>query len=202
MKVGWPNLSQDYERTAKHLRTLSRKVDSEAESIQLKAKESKNVEMLEALNLENATPETKRLALPCYFLPSSWHDKPLGREDVLQSLQAHLNPRGGEAKHKAMVLYGMGGVGKTRIAFEYCYQNREGFDAIFWIRGDSTIKLSQSFVEASRQLKLLSEDDSVTDAAYIVTEMRRWLSSTSDLAFLRSCRYCADTSRLQVVTCI
>jgi hypothetical protein len=38
---------------------------------------------------------------------------------------------------EVVVMYGIGGIGKTQLALEYAYRFREHFSSIFWIDGSS-----------------------------------------------------------------
>lgn len=46
---------------------------------------------------------------------------------------------------KSFLLYGLGGIGKTQLALEYCYQYVDQFDAIFWVSAETQDKLFQDF---------------------------------------------------------
>ena len=150
LKFGWPILDKDFKKTIKHLKTLSRIVDNEAEATQLNAK---NNEVLEALKPADTTEHTT-VQLPCHFLPSRSPEQIHGREDVLQALEFHFDKQEGQLARKSLVLHGMGGVGKSKIALEYSYAARERYDIVLWVSADNAVKFQQGFLEASRQMKL------------------------------------------------
>ncbi|KAL7272839.1 hypothetical protein RUND412_004336 [Rhizina undulata] len=58
-----------------------------------------------------------------------------GRQDVLEKLRQILDPNtlGGDSQRKTVVLYGMGGVGKSQILLEYGHRFADFYTAIFWI---------------------------------------------------------------------
>src|SRR6202043_3754757 len=61
-----------------------------------------------------------------------------GREDDLAEMEAELSPRGGEkAPVRAIVLHGLGGVGKTQLAVEHAWRVGERYRAVFFVRGES-----------------------------------------------------------------
>jgi len=60
--------------------------------------------------------------------------------------------------HKSFVdrhiiaIYGLGGIGKTRIAVEYIYAYERDYDAIFWANADTNDTITLSFVVMAQQL--------------------------------------------------
>jgi tetratricopeptide (TPR) repeat protein len=61
-----------------------------------------------------------------------------GREEDLAEIEAELSPRAGErASVRVLVLYGLGGVGKTQLAVEHAWQVGERHRAVFFVRGES-----------------------------------------------------------------
>src|SRR3954462_474356 len=70
---------------------------------------------------------------------------------------------------KECTLCGLGGTGKSQIALEYCYRNKDNYRYIFWIDADTEETLQKCFVEVSRLLilpalastKSMSPDDLV-----------------------------------------
>ncbi len=58
-----------------------------------------------------------------------------GRADVLAELHEAL--RGGGRAVLGQAIQGLGGIGKTQTAVEYCHRHREGYAAVFWIRSET-----------------------------------------------------------------
>src|SRR4051812_27252584 len=54
--------------------------------------------------------------------------------------------------HKECTLCGLGGMGKTQIALEYCYRNEDNYRYIFWIDADTEGTLQNSFADVARAL--------------------------------------------------
>ena len=99
--------------------------------------------------------------LPCFMMGAHTRDENFfGREKILQALDEVLLPstRNGrsdpEEAAKHAVLFGMGGIGKTSIAIEFAFSQRDHFDAVFWIRADKNAKLQQDFIEIAINLGL------------------------------------------------
>lgn len=176
--MGWSKLSEDFTQTSKHLKTLSRIVDSEADAIRLRVDEKRNVELLGALEImkDNHTNNEK---LPCHYVPFGINEQFFGRDEILQRIKAVLDPPvEGYPRRKSLVLHGLGGVGKTKIALHYVNQSRHRFDAILWISADNSIKLTQSFLEASRRLGLTLEKSDSQDAVAAMSKVKAWLVET------------------------
>src|SRR4051812_335683 len=83
--------------------------------------------------------------------------------------------------HRECTLCGLGGMGKSQIALEYCYRNKDSYRYIFWIDAGTEETLQNSFVDVARLLNLpvlasmkpTSSDDLVF---YIIT----WLQNHDD----------------------
>lgn len=84
-----------------------------------------------------------------------------------------LDPREGDSQCRVFALYGMGGVGKTKIALQYAHSARNRFDAILWASADNPIKLARSFLEIARLLSLSPVNDSAQDAVAAVSKLAR-----------------------------
>jgi NB-ARC domain len=80
-----------------------------------------------------------------------------------------------------VVLWGMGGAGKTQLALEYCNQIKESgkYQAIFWLDASSRNSLYSSMEVVAKQLmpeKVLDSDDPDSTVSFV----RNVLSSWSD----------------------
>lgn len=63
-----------------------------------------------------------------------------GREEVIRILTDTFQPTNakidGRWRRKEIMLHGLPGVGKTEIALEYAYRQREAYSAIFWMHAN------------------------------------------------------------------
>lgn len=176
--MGWSKLNEDFTKTSKHLKRLSRIVDSEADAIRLRVDEKRNVELLDALEMMKDSQINNEI-LPCHYVPFGINEQFFGRDEILQRIKAVLDPPiEGYSGRKSLVLHGLGGVGKTKIALQYVIQSRHRFDAILWISADNSIKLTQSFLEASRRLGLTLEKGDSQDAVAAMSKVKAWLVKT------------------------
>jgi ATP/maltotriose-dependent transcriptional regulator MalT len=73
----------------------------------------------------------------------------LGRQRVLQDLETCLvtqardlaTPYEQPQSQRYAVLCGTAGIGKTSIAIEFAFRQKDKFDAVFWVRAEDTAKL-------------------------------------------------------------
>jgi hypothetical protein len=78
----------------------------------------------------------------------------IGRIDVLAKMHDCLSASGDELFPRAVVLQGMGGIGKTQLALRYCEQVQKHYDFIFWANADTRSALNTSFSSFARTLGL------------------------------------------------
>lgn len=74
-----------------------------------------------------------------------------GRVAQLEQLSVILDPR--KPGRKGVVLYGIGGSGKTQLTLRYIKQSREQYKAIFWINAYTGEQIAQSFSDAARMIE-------------------------------------------------
>lgn len=75
-----------------------------------------------------------------------------GREEVLSRIDHALE--GSDTKLRSVLIHGLGGVGKTQTALNYAHQNASKYDAIFWVRSETTLSINASMSNIARSLKL------------------------------------------------
>ncbi len=61
----------------------------------------------------------------------------VGRQKTLSLLHEMLTGSTNRKGPNIVVLYGIGGVGKTEIAVEYAYRSRKTYQSVFWVDGSS-----------------------------------------------------------------
>lgn len=144
--------------------------DSKARTKNLIQKENKLIEKIEKHYLQNAPnperlrallKEAKRLYLkkssetgvatqvelpePSYLANMSISNLDLdeslfiGREKILETIENRF-----KAGKRIQILYGMGGVGKTRIARQYAYSHQYDYAVIAWIDATSSVSILKS----------------------------------------------------------
>ncbi|KAJ6084951.1 hypothetical protein N7499_004580 [Penicillium canescens] len=85
-------------------------------------------------------------------LPGRFFD----RVDVFEKLDQSFNDTEIPLVFKAVALWGMGGIGKSSIAMRYVSTKiqENKYDAIFWVHGEKSASLRQSFNDIAMKLKL------------------------------------------------
>jgi hypothetical protein len=71
-----------------------------------------------------------------------------GREETLHNVYEVLS-----SKH-VVALSGLGGMGKTQIAIEYTYRHRDEYQAVLWVRANTSEELIADFVGIAELLNL------------------------------------------------
>lgn len=118
---------------------------------------------------------------PNLILPFSQNTRFYGRDAELDKIDEFLRPRGDQSL-KTYTIYGRRGVGKTQIALQYAYENRAGFDAIFWIQCETSVSIRQSFTDVAVALELpraerhgRHEENQLAVHDWLKRTSRKWL---------------------------
>lgn len=105
-----------------------------------------------------------------------------GRKDELNKIATYFNQTRGEGRPQILVLYAIGGQGKSQIALEFCYSARDVYQGIFWINGTSILAMTQSLVEVAQKFDPSTSASLPDDEARIKFAIRtleqwkhRWL---------------------------
>ena len=102
-----------------------------------------------------------------------------GRELLLSSITEALHKQNTKTSELCCcALYGLGGVGKTRLTTEYMRRRRNDYEYIFFVLADSIPKLAQKIVEIARKLDLVdpSSSEDPSKARQLVLD---WLQQSS-----------------------
>lgn len=105
-----------------------------------------------------------------------------GRADVVEAIEQALQPSLGAPDLRSMVLYGIGGVGKTQIALRYASLHRSSYEEILWVRAENAQAIAKSFDSIARHLEI-SENDSNQegrDMGSATHRVKNWLQTTGE----------------------
>lgn len=123
----------------------------------------------------NFSPDSQQTGL--MSLPYRENKNFQGRESDLKKLNEKL--RGSNNSQKSCVIRGMGGMGKTQLALQFCYLNQEQFRYIFWIRAEDETNLADSFSRIASLLSLVPDDSN--DQQRNIEIARRWFTKSLEL---------------------
>lgn len=98
-----------------------------------------------------------------------------GRGKALGDLRESL---AGKSAGKPVVISGLGGIGKTQLALEYCYKHRFDYRTVWWINAEEATTLALGYSKLARTLGLNFPVETSLDEVRHV--LRRILSQRSD----------------------
>lgn len=99
--------------------------------------------------VSNLEPET-------FIVPFDQNERFTGRRELLRTLKQMLSEEVESEWNHRVALYGMGGVGKTQVAIEYVYANRENYDRIYWIVAETEASILSGFQEMAVRTQCLA----------------------------------------------
>ncbi len=73
----------------------------------------------------------------------------MAREAELREIHKALS---GDGSRHSVILYGLGGIGKTQLAIAYAKRHKDNYSAIFWLNIKDEDSLKQSFARVARQI--------------------------------------------------
>jgi len=135
-----------------------------------------------SLGLTAFNTGTKRedFAVPFSLLNVSYVEQFVAREAELTEIHTRLRSDG---CRRTVVLYGLGGIGKTQLSIAYAKRHKESYSAIFWLNIKDEDTLKQSFARIARQIlrahpsaSRLSNMDTNENLDEVVDAVKAWLS--------------------------
>jgi len=105
---------------------------------------------------------------PVWNVPSQRNPNFTGREEVLTEL--HEQFKAGSVKQ---IIHGLGGVGKSQIAAEFCYRNGADYDVVWWLHAEEESCLIADFTALATALDLPEKD--AEEQEVVIRAVRQWL---------------------------
>lgn len=148
---------------------MSVKQESSVLAIEMALKES-----ISLLSLHQTTVTGLHLAhrpvsvAPVFMVPFERDDAFIAREDIIMHINTAFR------NQSRVALAGIGGVGKSQIAIEYCYRFKAANPQshVFWVFAGNSARFHQAYEEIGRRLRVPGCDDLKADKTETV---RKWL---------------------------
>jgi hypothetical protein len=117
----------------------------------------------------------------CMILPTKKASRFFDRVDTFEKIDQALGRKGTNTSFRSIALFGLGGIGKSSIAARYIERKIEEneYDAVFWVYGEKTPSLRQSFTDIAMRLKLTGAQPNLHDDNLILVQ--NWFQSTGKL---------------------
>ncbi|KAL8831007.1 MAG: hypothetical protein Q9191_001103 [Dirinaria sp. TL-2023a] len=118
------------------------------------------------VKLLQPTLGSSRTAKPLFMVPFTRDAKFIDRPDHFKTIEERRKTQ------SRVALSGIGGVGKSQIAIEYCYRYRDNHpDAhVVWVHSSTAQRLNQAYRDIARKLNLPAWDDAKVDTLRLVFE--------------------------------
>src|SRR6266852_1110811 len=101
----------------------------------------------------------------------------IGGDELLTRLQTQLQAGQATALSQPQAITGLGGIGKTQIAFEYAYRFHQDYQVVLWARAEDTEALTSSYVTIATLLNLPERD--AQEQEITVQAVKMWLQTHS-----------------------
>ncbi|OJJ42592.1 hypothetical protein ASPZODRAFT_125317 [Penicilliopsis zonata CBS 506.65] len=114
----------------------------------------------------------------CMILPSKKTARFFDRVETFEKIDRVLGRVRTDTSFRSIALFGLGGIGKSSIAARYIEKKIEEdeYDAVFWVYGEKTASLRQSFTDIAMRLKLQGAQPNLHDENLILVQ--NWFQST------------------------
>jgi tetratricopeptide (TPR) repeat protein/transcriptional regulator with XRE-family HTH domain len=117
-------------------------------------------------------------APPIWSVPFQRNPFFTGREEELIYLHQFLHSGKSHVAPFPLALCGLAGIGKTQTAVEYCYRFSQEYQAVLWVRADTTETLVADLVSIAALLELPERDEH--DQQRVVEAVKGWLKAHRD----------------------
>ncbi|RUP51961.1 P-loop containing nucleoside triphosphate hydrolase protein [Jimgerdemannia flammicorona] len=112
---------------------------------------------------------------PIFDVPEVQNDRFVGRDNVFDKLHHLLDVNRKDCKLGRVALIGLGGMGKTQVALEYCFRNYiTKYQYVFWIMANSEKSLNFSFLKVATLLKLSAQG--IENPTVCISLVKQWFN--------------------------
>ena len=179
--MAWENLRDDFSVIVHSIKVLTSIIDHEVEFSYVEMNNQKYREILRDLaSLKKRITDMDCDAngiqnVPEFLTPELWISY-----DSVATISRALKPGKKPCVLESCILHGLGGVGKTRLVYEFIMLNRKHYQDILWIASDSYIKMSQSFNQIMTLLWPSNERNERQHASSAISKVKDWLQQTGE----------------------
>ncbi|KAJ3535232.1 hypothetical protein NM208_g7220 [Fusarium decemcellulare] len=152
----WDRLMKSYNRAQASIDQSYQHIDQLAQLAKrnILSEDFHGQQMLLSLSGDSA-PKVKPT---CFMLPQTKDGRFYNRDSFTDRIEAFFQRPQTEAypQFRSLVLYGIGGVGKTHVALKYANLQirKKSLDVVLWFHSETDMSLSQSFTDAAIKLEL------------------------------------------------
>lgn len=107
----------------------------------------------------------------------------IGRSAELDQIAEILHPVQDLQKQQRLVLGGMGGIGKTRLAIAYAESQSRSYSSVFWLNAASEAALKDSFQSVARLIFDI-QDSGLLESKEMTGRVLQWLSDPVNTGWL------------------
>lgn len=100
----------------------------------------------------------------------------IGRESLLLDISSYFSVRD-DTEPRVVILYGLGGQGKSQVALEHCRRSRKTYRGIFWINASSEATAARSFESVASKLAKVSSivlEDTAAKIEFVKHSLEHW----------------------------
>ncbi|KAL5318058.1 hypothetical protein ACEPPN_015162 [Leptodophora sp. 'Broadleaf-Isolate-01'] len=112
----------------------------------------------------------------------------VAREDELSRIHKALR---GDGSRRAVVLQGLGGIGKTQLSIAYAKRHKDDYSAIFWLNIKDQDSVKQSFAKLAKQISRehpsaipVRNQETNQNLDEVVESVKTWLSRPNNTRWL------------------
>jgi hypothetical protein len=105
----------------------------------------------------------------------------IGRAAELDEIENSLNPSNATQKEQRIVLGGMGGIGKTRLAIAYAESRSGSYSSVIWLNAASKATLKDTFRSIASRI---FQDTRILESEDMIGHVHRWLSNSENTQWL------------------
>ena len=121
--------------------------------------------------------------MPFNFIPPRFDGRKSGpfqtREKELEEIRSTLLPSQGcpsLQSHRCFLITGLGGAGKTELAFQFVTNFEKHFDAVFFLLANSESRLCEQYSTIALDLGLVDPSDTTDNQELCAETFRTWLA--------------------------